>query len=108
MYRSIAYNYIVLHKYKKNETQDNSDKNIVFLWYERKNQLDRLGKGTYSDNSRVLSPAPVAGVVLLSVSPVCHYRHLLFSIGLFEERQRKRHGKLEEVLVRTYHPLFII
>ena len=83
-------------------------KNSVFLHHERANQLDRLGEGTGSNYCRVLSLAPISGVVLLSIFAGSDDGHLLLYIRLSKERSRQRQRELEEIFTQTTYTLYII
>ena len=81
---------------------------LLFLPYERANQLDRLGQGTGGHHRRVLPLAAIPGVVLLSLSASLHHHHFLLFLGLSEEKSWEQQGELEKILARTHPTLFII
>ena len=65
-------------------------KNIVTLWHERENQLDRLGQSTRRLQRSVLSPTPITRMVLLSISPSTNHGNFHLYFWLSEERPWQR------------------
>ena len=81
---------------------------MLLLHYERAYPLDRLGKGTGCNLCRILSPATIAGVVLLPLFAIGNHRYFLFPLWVLKEGSWQLERQLAEILERARCTLFAL